>query len=252
MNRKPSHSLSAAERAFTLVELLVVIGVIAILIGLLLPALTKAREAANRTACLSNLREINNAFRFYALSNGDQVPLGFRTASKQYNSMVFSTTAGGYWVLFGLLNQTKCLPNPKVLFCPAENNPKFMYNTADNPWPDPGITPAANIQAGYGARPEQQIPDDLSNVPATLQPFHLPKLSKFRDKAILADLTSARTRVVTRHQNGINVLFGNGSARWVPLSSFTQPVNVWPEPALPPVTTYNGTQDSIWTALDGG
>jgi hypothetical protein len=92
----------------------------------------------------------------------------------------------------------------------------------------------------------------LANVPATLQPFHLPRLSKFHNKAILADLTSARTRVVTRHVTGINVLYGNGSARWVPLKTFEQPAASWPEPVLPPVTTYNLTQDAIWTALDGG
>jgi prepilin-type N-terminal cleavage/methylation domain-containing protein len=242
----------AIRPGFTLVELLVVTGVIAVLIAILLPTLARAREAANRAACLSNLRQIHAAFHFYAMSNADQVPLGHRTASKQFNSMVYSTTAGGYWVLFGMLRQTRQLPDPRVLFCPSENNSKFMYNTPENPWPAADVIPSANIQAGYGARPEQQIPDDLSNIPAALQPFRMPKLSKFKNKAILADLTSARTRVVTRHQSGINVLFGNGSARWVPLKSFEHPADSWPEPTLPPVATFNSTQDAIWKALDGG
>lgn len=62
-----------ARRAFTLIELLVVIAVIAILIGILLPALGKARDAGRSAVCLSNLRQMGVAATAYANDHGERL-----------------------------------------------------------------------------------------------------------------------------------------------------------------------------------
>ncbi len=66
---------SVKRAAFTLVELLVVMAVIAILAGLLLPAVSQAKESGRATACLSNLRQIGLALQMYVQDNQNRMPI---------------------------------------------------------------------------------------------------------------------------------------------------------------------------------
>ena len=79
----------------------------------------------------------------------------------------------------------------------------------------------------------------------------MPRLNKFKNKAIVADLTAVVTRVDTRHRVGINVLYGDGSAKWMDRHLFDADLRACT--AIAPSTDpgrFNTYQDHIWAALD--
>lgn len=134
------HIQNKKQSGFTLVELLVVIGIIALLISILLPALGKARAAAQSVACQSNLRQLGQAAFLYANENGDRLPYDYANVTNSSGD----TVQIQWWVLLSnIMTEGKDDELPErvsaVFRCPsavqdAGSNFEFTRHYAPHPF----------------------------------------------------------------------------------------------------------------------
>jgi prepilin-type N-terminal cleavage/methylation domain-containing protein/prepilin-type processing-associated H-X9-DG protein len=141
LNRRRAYSMRAS-RAFTLVELLMTIGVIGILAALVLSALSRARAATQAITCLNNLQQWGNATHLYALDNNDLLPPEGK-ATPSDNDLNRTGYRAWYVQLPEQMNlpryrdmpwrtNSSIQPDPSIWICPANSRRCHASNTTTN------------------------------------------------------------------------------------------------------------------------
>lgn len=196
----PQPSQNFTRCAFTLVELLVVIGIIAVLISVLLPALNKARAQANFTKCMSNQRQLLIGLQMYVGDNKGTFPGGaiMLNGTKRNNagadgpvasnpfSLNQNESEGAIW----LSRYVKGSELAPLMFCPSDTNEKNMYS---NP---PGVSGVRRTSYRYSQTmyftPEIIYGQNITGIDQ--RPQKITAVKYPANKAVIADIDNYHAR----------------------------------------------------------
>jgi prepilin-type N-terminal cleavage/methylation domain-containing protein/prepilin-type processing-associated H-X9-DG protein len=236
-------------RGFTITELLVVVGLIAVLISLLMPAISRARAAANAARCLCNLRQMATAWTMYVNESKGRLP------EYQWTTPLSPDVAWqAYWP--GILDRFRVRGD--AILCPTAGevipfNQNKGYGNAVYAWTGkysaPGSVARLNTvtwrDSSYGYNRYLTVAEafgtsgritkvgsvkPLSNVPLFFdsvfadarppngtEPLPVAAPPNLRGDSLPANAPEHWRFLIARHGRGINVALGDGSARWLPL-----------------------------------
>ncbi|MBB6430808.1 type II secretion system protein [Algisphaera agarilytica] len=142
-----SFARRSKSTAFTLIELLVVISIIALMLGILLPALGSARNTATLVKCASNQRQIGIALSGYATDHDDRLPPSYDNGGRLVASLFYLPPAG-----YDLRTHVESyIGDFSVWTCPSTNNPANLD--------DPANTRARGCYGTYAYYPGRTTPD---------------------------------------------------------------------------------------------
>lgn len=225
------------RRAFTLVELLVVIGIIAILVGILLPAMGRAREQAKRTVCASQLQQLAALWHMYANDYKGAFP---------YFPPIPEFPAWGNWTLITVAERQLVIDrykirSGKIFYCPNYSSFSRVGRSAEDDWTIPRTdTNPDTHYVGYSVYAAQPYGTDNSillknNVPPPFRnnekrlaerPLMMDETMRFAPPYTLRPTYGYSTHFEKGPTPaGGNALFGDGHVTWRPFNQMIKVVD---------------------------
>lgn len=182
-------------RSFTLIEMLVVIAIIGILAGMLLPALSRAREEGRRTKCKSNISQIGKAILMYSDAFGGFFP--YYHSDEPTDSLA--------------LLYPEYMSTPKIFRCPStKDNPKITVQTGTYGDGTPYV-----ISKEFGTAPEWSSYGYDNEVPFETANPEMPIAADMDGSSVLKPQSPT-----ANHSGGQNVLYVDGHVDWTTLNTW--------------------------------
>lgn len=212
------------RQGFTLIELLVVISIIALLIGILLPALSAARKTARNAGCMSNMRQLAIGVLAYGADYKQDIPLGY-VGNLDYSYQLYSTNLDMTYGWGNLYQHLKELQGREIWGCPAAGGDNWLMDQ----W-DESVFPPPKTGSGADTETVSLYMSRIYETPAKTPywnwnpsagssgssvPPNIDKNNIDSRKAILTDHYTNYQLIDTRHENGINTGYGDGSVSFV-------------------------------------